>query len=175
MQNLLEGLLPRLFPDLQFVCIPHEGKADLERSIPRKLRAWREPGVRFVILRDNDSGDCLALKDRLRQLCREGGRDDALVRIVCQELEAWYLGEPDALASAFPGANLRRISSPRYRNPDAISNPSHQMKQLIPGFGKIAGARAMAGQLTRYRNRSASFAAFLDGLEKLCSDAGMQA
>lgn len=174
MQNLLEGLLPRLFPGLQFDCIAHEGKTDLERSIPRKLRAWREPGVRFVILRDNDSGDCIALKDRLSQLCREGGRDDALVRIVCQELEAWYLGDLEALAAGFPDANLRRISNrPRYRAPDSLVNPSNLLKQAVPGFRKVAGARAMAGQLTRYRNRSASFAAFLDGLEKLCLDAGV--
>jgi hypothetical protein len=37
---LLEGLLPRFFPDLSFLCIPHEGKQDLEKSFPRKLRAW---------------------------------------------------------------------------------------------------------------------------------------
>ena len=37
MQVLLDGLLPRLFPDLPFLCVPHEGKRDLELSIPRKL------------------------------------------------------------------------------------------------------------------------------------------
>ena len=52
MQVLLDGLLPRLFPDLPFLCVPHEGKRDLELSIPRKLRAWREPGIRFAVIRD---------------------------------------------------------------------------------------------------------------------------
>ena len=55
MKILLEGLLPRLFPGLQFLCIPHEGKQDLEKSIPRKLRAWREPGVRFSVVRPSDA------------------------------------------------------------------------------------------------------------------------
>ncbi len=55
MKALLDGLLPRLFPDLLFQCVPHDGKGDLERSIPRKLRAWREPGVRFVIVRDGSA------------------------------------------------------------------------------------------------------------------------
>ncbi len=41
MRVLLNGLLPRLFPGLPFKCVKHEGKTDLERSIPRKLRAWR--------------------------------------------------------------------------------------------------------------------------------------
>ena len=173
MQTLLERLLPRLFPALQFICIPHEGKTDLERSIPRTLRAWRVPGDRFVILMDNDSGDCLALKARLLRLCRESGRDDVLVRIVCQELEAWYLGEPEAMAAAFADNSLRRTGNrPRYRNPDALVNPSYQLKRMVPGFGKVDGARAMAGQLTRHRNRSASFAAFLDGLARLYPQSG---
>ena len=101
MRDLLDGLLPRLYPNMEFMCLAHEGKSDLEKSIPRKLRAWREPGVGFVILRDNDGGDCVRLKRRLLQSCQQAGRPDTLVRIVCQELEAWYLGEPDALADAF--------------------------------------------------------------------------
>ena len=68
MKVLLDGLLPRLFPRLSFLCVPHEGKQDLEKSIPRKLRAWREPGVRFVVVRDNDGSDCRALKQSLVDL-----------------------------------------------------------------------------------------------------------
>ena len=34
MTVFLEGLLPRLFPDLSFICVSHEGKRDLARSIP---------------------------------------------------------------------------------------------------------------------------------------------
>ena len=49
MTELLDGLLPRLFPELVFQCVPHHGKGDLEKSITRKLRGWREPGVRFVV------------------------------------------------------------------------------------------------------------------------------
>lgn len=173
MAVLLEGLLPRLFPGLQFRCVPYHGKRDLERRIPRTLQAWRVPGDRFVILMDNDGGDCLALKARLLRLCQESGRGDILVRIVCQELEAWYLGEPEAMAVAFADDSLRRIGQrPRYRNPDSLVNPSYHIKRLFPGFRKVDGARAMAGQLTRHRNRSASFAAFLDGLARLYPDAG---
>lgn len=71
MKVLLDGLLPRLFPGLPFWCIAHEGKSDLELSIPRKLRAWREPGVRFVVIRDNDGGDCRGLKAALRGCAKQ--------------------------------------------------------------------------------------------------------
>ena len=42
MQAALEGILPRLIPGVEFLCIPHEGKQDLEKSIPRKLRGWKD-------------------------------------------------------------------------------------------------------------------------------------
>ena len=174
MGALLDGLLRRIFPDLPFTCITHDGKKDLERSIPGKLRAWREPNVHFVILRDNDDGDCLALKEKLTQLCREGGRPDTLVRIVCQELEAWYLAEPEALAEAFSRDNLRNIGNqPRYRYPDSLSKPSEILKGLVPGFRKRAGARYMANCITRRGNQSPSFKTFIDGIERLCQDAGI--
>lgn len=52
MKAFIEGLLPRVLPlHLGFVLIPHEGKRDLEVSIPRKLKAWRDPHARFVIVR----------------------------------------------------------------------------------------------------------------------------
>lgn len=171
MRDLLNGLLPRLYPDLNFLCLAHEGKSDLERSIPRKLRAWREPGVHFVILRDNDGGDCVLLKQQLKQSCRVAGRPDTIVRIVCQELEAWYLGEPDALADAFEKESLRRIGRmARFRDPDAVQQPSEALRKLVPGFRKVSGAKAMAGLLTRERNKSKSFQVLLSGLDRLYAE-----
>lgn len=168
MKVLLEGLLPRLFPDLSFLCLPHEGKQDLEKSIPKKLRAWREPGARFIVIRDNDGGDCCSLKSNLVALCREGGRADALVRIACQELEAWYLGEPDAIAEAYGHERLRRIGSKAlYREPDAIPRPSAEMERLVPEFQKISGARRMASRLSRERNISPSFKVLINGIERI--------
>ena len=168
MGYLLDVLLPRLFPGLPFQCVPHEGKQDLEKSVRRKLRAWREPGVLFCVIRDNDSGDCRRLKARLLQLCKSSGREDTLVRIACQELEAWYLGEPDALADAFGKERLRRIGRKApYRDPDAVVNPSAEIRKFIPEFQKVSGARRMGGHLTRERNRSSSFHAFLRSIDNL--------
>lgn len=130
MKVLLEGLLPRWFPGLDFLCVPHEGKQDLEKSIPRKLQAWREPGVRFVVLRDNDGADCRALKDRLVELCRAAGRKDTLVRLACQELEAWYLGDPLALADAFGDPALEQLGlKARFRDPDTVAQPSRNSRR----------------------------------------------
>ena len=170
MKALLDGLLPRLFPELIFLCVPHDGKGDLEKSIPRKLRGWREPGVRFVVVRDNDRGDCLVLKRHLRELCAVQPEHDFLIRIACQELEAWYFGEPDALAKAFRKESLRGIGSrARFRKPDAIAYPARELTKLVPRYQKVSGARALAGHLTREGNGSPSFQAMMDGVERLAS------
>jgi hypothetical protein len=167
MKVLLEGLLPRLFPNLRFLCLAHEGKQDLEKSIPRKLRAWREPGVRFCVIRDNDGADCRAVKERLVSLCRDGGREDTLVRIACQELEAWYFGAPDALAQAFGDESLRSIAAKaRYRDADAILQPAAALAERVPRFQKVSGARAM-GQVLPRENSSRSFQVLMAGLERL--------
>ena len=174
MKVLLEGLLPRCFPGMDFLCISHEGKNDLEKSIPRKLRAWQEPGVRFVIVRDNDGGNCRQLKEHLVKMCREADRDDTLIRIAVQELEAWYFGEPEALAEAFCRDDLRDIGrKARYRNPDRIERPSRELARLlVPDFHKISGARKMAAHLDPGRNRSGSFSAFVKGVERIWAEIG---
>ncbi|WP_240531207.1 DUF4276 family protein [Variovorax boronicumulans] len=179
MKVLLEGLLPRLFPGWvdgqQFLCVPHEGKNDLDRSIPRKLGAWRIPGDRFVIVRDNDNADCIALKSRLTALCKDGGRPETLVRLVCQELEGWYIGDLRALATAFA---LPKTDSPaqrkRFANPDSWQKPSIEVKRLVPTFQKISGARLMASHLDSQGNRSRSYQVFLEGVSRIAIGMGYQ-
>lgn len=168
MRVLLEGLLPRVFPDLNYICISHEGKQDLERSIPRKLRAWKEPGARFVIIRDNDGGDCQALKRKLFSVCKKNHKNDTLIRIACQELEAWYLGEPKALADAFNKPKLIDLSKKeKFREPDSICRPSEELTKLITGFQKVSCARLMSKRLSADGNCSHSYQAFLNGVRKI--------
>jgi hypothetical protein len=175
MKVLLDGLLPRLFPQLSFLCVPHEGKQDLEKSIPRKLRAWREPGVRFCVVRDNDGADCRALKRRLVNLCREANRKDVLVRIACQELEAWYFGAPDALADVFGREELRRLHrQAKFRDPDVIDRPARTLTSLIAEFRKVSGARRMAARMTR-DNSSKSFQSLILGIERIRQATGDRA
>ena len=168
MKELLDRMLPRIFPSLRFLCIPHEGKADLDSHIRSKLSSWRVPGDSFIIVRNNDGGDCIALKQRLRDQCQQTGHDDTTIRIVCQELEAWYLGQPDAMAKAFGDEKLRDIGKmPRFRNPDTRNKPSQDVEILCNGFQKINSARRIADYLTREDNQSHSFKVFLDSVEQL--------
>ena len=169
MADFLRGLLPRLTPKLHFLCVPHDGKGDLEKSLTRKLRSWKTPDTRFVAMRDQDNGDCHAVKAGLRALCEQGGRPDSLVRVVCRELEAWYVGDVEALTEAYPDAEGRikaRLKKRRFRDPDSVVQPAKALAELIPDFRKRNAARAM-GRLVSRNNRSRSFQVFLAGIDRL--------
>lgn len=178
MATLLNGLLPRMFPGWaagqQFLCVPHEGKSDLERSLPRKLRNWQIPDDRFVVVRDNDAHpDCHVHKRRLSESCASHGRPDTLVRLICQELESWYVGDLAALALAYEMPSLDSTRSRRkYAMPDAIAKPSAELKREIRTFQKGDAARRMAALLNPAVNRSPSFAVFLTGVRRLADEMG---
>lgn len=165
MKVFLTELLPRLVPGWpegeHFQLVAHEGKSDLDRSIPIKLKAWREPGVRFVIVRDNDGADCSAVKARLRRLCAGTGRE-AVIRLICQELEGWYLGDEPALLDAYPDRDkvIRKLVK-RFADPDGCLKPSAELKREMPEFHKQDAARRMGRRLEPARSRSASCRVFV--------------
>lgn len=170
MRNALQGVLPRLLPeDVQFQLVPHEGKGDLERSLPIKLRNWREPEVRFVVVRDQDKNpDCKAVKVSLLEMCRAAGRPDTLVRIVCHSLEAWFLAD---LAAVEAGLGLTRLAKHQARAdcraPDSVAAPYDVLKILAPTYQKLAGSAAIGPNLDLNNERSPSFRALVNGVRRL--------
>ncbi len=172
MATFLEELLPRLHPDLRFLCVRHQGKNDLLQSMPRKLRGWNVPGDHFCVLIDNDGGDCRMLKAKLKEMCSQCGRSNTVIRIVVQELEAWFLGAPKALATAYTDENLEHLLRRKpYRNPDAVTKPSERLRKLVPRYQKIDGARRLGAVMER-ESASASYRAFLAALERMARELG---
>ena len=130
-KEFIENMLPRLFPDLSFKCIPFEGKQDLEKNIPIKLKGYNIPNTQFIILRDQDSGDCKTIKSNLSQICQLAHRPDTLIRIACKELESWYFGDLYSVEKALSIENLLQFSNKRkYREPDLIMNPKRELKNI---------------------------------------------
>ncbi len=171
MKLFLEGLLPRLLPaGVGFKLIPHQGKQDLEKSIPRKLRGWQDPAARFIVVRDQDSGDCRTIKARLRALCAEGGHPETLVRIVCRALEAWYLADLAAVDAAFGTRHATKQDKKKYRTPDVLGTPSAEMVRLVPSFGKLNGAREMGPRVRLDNDRSRSFTVFVEGVRRVVAE-----
>lgn len=168
----LQGLLPKILPSgIEAKYVVFQGKQDLEKRLPKRLRAWRTPGARFVVLRDQDSGDCVAIKQYLKRKCAETHHPDILIRIVCRELESFYLGDLTAVANAIGPTRLSRYQNKRkYRNPDSLLNPSRELKKIAPTYQKIAGSRAIAPQLCIETNRSISFNHLIRGILSLVTD-----
>lgn len=126
-------------------------------------------------MRDNDNADCIDLKTRLQTLCVQGDRPETLIRLVCQELESWYLGDLAALAMAFeqPKADTPALRK-RFADPDSWQKPSVEVKRLAPTFQKSSGARAMARHLNPISNSSRSLQVFAAGVQKLAAAMGYQ-
>ncbi len=166
---LLESLLPRILPPgIIYQLIPHEGKQDLEKSIPRKLAAWNTPDTKFVIVHDQDSNDCIELKSAIRQLCDKSNKS-VLIRIACRELESWYFGDLKAVSSAY-GRDLTALSQKsKYRNPDRIGNPKQELRKLVPEYEQIAGARKIGPLMDLENNTSKSFNVLLEGIRRFAA------
>ena len=167
-REMLEGLLPRILPKgVQHQCVVFEGKSDLEKRMGRRLRAWREPNVCFLVMRDQDSADCPQVKQRLVEICREAGKPDTIVRVACRELESWYLADLQAVEAGLGIRGLaRQQGRAKYRHPDAIPSPSRELSTLTRGhYQKVAGSRDIGPHLDIANQRSNSFKVLVRGIQ----------
>lgn len=170
MKEVLDILLPQILPDhVYFKTIPHSGKSDLQESTPRKLKAWRQPDVKFVIVQDQDSGDCMKIKSFLKSLAESSGRE-VLVRIACRELEAWYFGDLKAVSLAYGRDVCALAAKGKFREPDQIVNPKEELRKLFPEHQQLDGARRIAVHMDIEKNTSPSFQCFVSGVLRLCKE-----
>lgn len=170
MQEVLKILLPQILPPaVEFKIVPHQGKGDLKKSIPVKLRNWNEPQVHFIVVQDQDSSDCKEVKADLKKLCAEAGRQDTLIRIACHELEAWYFGDLVAVEQAY-NINLKNIKNKAaYRVADNIPDPKNALNKILKGRGhqQVSGAKRIAKFMDIDKNTSTSFNFFISGVRKM--------
>jgi hypothetical protein len=130
------------------------------------------------VLIDRDQDDCLKLKNSLEGMARtagvftktrpdEAGNFSVANRIVVEELEAWFLGDQEALNQAFP--KLGKAQLKPIQNSDNIRGGTWEAlhRRLKDGgvhrstYLKIEAARLIALQMEVGRNRSRSFHAFV--------------
>ena len=165
----LKAVLPSVLPgDVCLKCIPFEGKQDFENNIERKIRNWRTPDTKFLLIRDRDSEDCIAVKKRLKLICRRAGCRDALVRIACGELESFYLGDLKAVASAF-GKKMPSQKLAKFRDPDRLGNAAQELGKILNSSEqKLKWARMISPHLAiDGSNLSHSFNVLISGVRKL--------
>ena len=167
-QVMLEGFLPKILSHSTHCrFIVFDGKQDLEKQLIKRIRGYRVPNARFVVLRDKDSEDCLEIKKRLKAKCVEAGRSDTLIRIACHELESWYLGDLVAVELGLKVSGIARHQSGLYNNPDEIVSPFQKLKTMAPNYQKVGGSRLIGHHLDITNNRSKSFKTLVEGIQKL--------
>lgn len=167
-RDALEAWVPKLVPqDVVSHYIVFDGKQDMERRMVLKLRYWQLPHSYFIVVRDQDSADCVAVKRALVERCVEAGRGDAVVRVACHELESFFLGDWAAVAKAFGNAKLADLSrKAAYRDPDRIGSPAEELKKHLSGYQKRDGARRIAPHMNLDCNTSRSFRHLRDAIRR---------
>ena len=172
-KNVIESLLPKIISDnhLTYICLEHQGKQDLAKSIPRKLKAFsHSPDTKFIVIHDQDSNDCKTLKSQLYQLCNQAGNSDVLIRIICRELESWFLGDLNAVEQAYSlkeGSLSRKQNQAKFRNPDSLNSAKQELKNLLEEYYPGVGSKKIAPHLSLKNNTSTSFQTFVSGVKKL--------
>lgn len=169
--DLLMSLVPKLVPaETKAHYLVFDGKQDLEKNVTRKLRGWMLQDSAFLILRDQDAGDCKVVKQRLQRLVAGTGQRHVLVRIACKELESWILGDFAAVGKAFEKPQLEaQGNKATYRNPDCLANPVEELRKFLPYYQKRDGARRVGPHMDLEQNRSRSFHHFCKGVRRLVS------
>lgn len=189
-EEALKHLLPRLIGQrAQWKLINLGSKYKLLKALPQRLTAYRQrinqgEDLRVVVLVDRDADDCAVLKRQLEDAASGAwlatksapdadGRFFVVNRIVIEELESWFIGDPEALRSAF--TSLPNIDARKgiFRNPDnggSWEALHHFLKKhgiYKSSYPKIDAARRIAPKLNLQNNHSRSFRVFVQGLEAL--------
>lgn len=176
MENVLTVILPQILPqgyELGINCFlrPHQGKHDLKKSIPKKMKVfsnYHQP-TKIVILHDQDSNDCKALKADLQKICTQSGTCEVLIRIPCRELENWYLGDMRAIEAVYPNFKRSRFENrQKFRVVDQSFGSKELMKN-IKNFQKGHASRTIPLHMDIAINRSESFKQFVRGVQSFLS------
>jgi hypothetical protein len=187
----MEGLLPRMLGPITFAIHAHEGKTDLLRKLPRRLRGYASflPGNwRILVIVDRDQQDCLALKAELEGFAASAGlstRSSARAspswsvvnRIAVEELEAWFFGDWEAVRKAFPRVSADVPRRAGMRDPDRIEGGTSESFErvlqrsgyFLGGLRKIEVARAVSVHMNAAANTSPSFQVLRDAILELAA------
>ena len=162
---------------------PDPRNPTLLHNLPASLRAYGRTlsaDQAVVVLLDLDQRDCVELKGELVAVLGHcDPKPKALFRIAIEELEAWFLGDREALLMAYPSARTELLDS--YVQ-DSVCGTWELLADIVYPGGcralkartryasaeqKRLWARDIAPRLDPHRNRSHSFRVFRDGIRRL--------
>ncbi len=178
MEAALRILLGKILTKISYEIFPYQGKSDLMKQLPRRLKAykkWFPENWAILVLVDRDQDNCIDLKNKLERFAAEaefvtksnsGGQPYTIInRIAIEELEAWYFGDWDAVKTAYPRVPVTIPQKSGYRYPDDVSGGTWEIFERVlqragyfsGGLRKIEAARTIAEHMNPGRNNSRSF------------------
>lgn len=180
----LDNILHKIIPaGNSWRMLVFSGKADLMDRLDQVLRGyanWITEEYRIVVLIDRDDDICKDLKNRLDQKAIEVGLKvksrstpfQVLNRIAIEELEAWFLGDPTAIRTAYPKVSKQFEYQEKYRSSDEIRGGTWEaLERLLQragyypaGLPKIETAKRISLYMDPEKNRSKSFRVFVEGM-----------
>ncbi|MEK7721184.1 MAG: DUF4276 family protein [Elusimicrobiota bacterium] len=184
----LNVLLPKILPaGVGFKIHPYNGKTDLLKKLPARLRGyktWLPADWKIVVLMDEDRGNCREIKNAMESAGSlagfatksvNPGNFQVLNRIAIEELEAWFFGDFPALVAAYPGVPPTLASRAGYRDPDLISGGTwEKLEKLLQragyfaaGLPKVEAAGEISLHMVPENNKSRSFQVFLSGIKAM--------
>ncbi len=171
-KEMLEGVLLRMpLHAIRIKYLVFEGKQDLEKHITQRIKGWGVPNSVFLIMRDQDSGDCINIKNDLATRVTESNKQNkTIIRIACRELESFYLGDLSAVEQGLGITGIaRQQNKQKYRAPDNLANASKELERLSKNqYQKISGSRSIAPHLNiDGGNKSHSFNVLLAGIKTI--------
>jgi hypothetical protein len=189
----LERWAPRFLKGHEVRAYPHQGKGTLPKKaakpdardrtllgqLPSKLAAFGKSPSKdkecVLVLLDADNDNVTHLNRELRALVdRLSPAPEVAFAFAVEELEAFYLGDLSAMATAFPGFD-RKLAG-KYK-PDSICGTWELFGRVIrdDGANKVSWATHMGAALTTRpsQSRSPSFKTLCGELQRLASSQGV--
>lgn len=129
-----KSVLSQAIPSSQsFKIFAHRGREDLKQALRKALPVIsREQGAKILITIDQDKHDCKTLKKELQEIIRGNCQCPNKIRIVCKELESWFLGDLAAISKAYPRFKPEKYhNKSEMRNVDEIEQPSKKLIKML--------------------------------------------
>lgn len=175
-KKTFEAILPKILPnDVAFRVYSHQGKQDLEKALKTTVPSIsRIPGSRILITRDQDNDDCTKVKEKFINAIKGKCSCPFFIRIICKELEAWFLGDLNSIKNAYsrfkPEAYQNKSD---FRNVDKINQPNRYLLKIIPEYSgretlpKIEVSETISPFLNIDSNSSESFNNTISAIQRL--------
>ncbi|MBL8149226.1 MAG: DUF4276 family protein [Blastocatellia bacterium] len=193
MEEVLNNIVPKIIGDkIEFKIRCFSGKGNLLKKLPDRFKGYKNqfdnnvlsPDTRIIVVIDRDRDNCEELKEQLEKIAenaalttktksKESSDYQIVNRIVVEELEAWFFGDIEAVATAYPKIPTTTAQKKRYRNPDNIKGAWQALEKVLQekdypdSKSKLKVAKNISQHMDPERNTSKSFQVFKQALQEL--------